>query len=208
MRPLRGARASGFTFVEAMTVVAIIAIGAAVAMPNMSNWLLARRAQSAIQYYLDGMVLARTTAIQHNMASRMVLNPNAVSGQMEWTVDYCLPTSAASCDDQHGNWSTVTTPVQDAFGANLSSVTRSGSGLPPASAVVASFPVSGATTVYFTSFGWLNPAVTPQMTKLILSPSLQKPNAFAQVAIALTLAGMPSRCDPNAAAHTRLVCPQ
>lgn len=205
VRPVPGG--SGFTMIEAAVVVAILGIIAAVGIPSMSNWLLARRAQAAAGYYMDGMVLARSMAIQHNSASRMVLNTNATSGQMEWEVDLCFPTSDVSCDDQNGVWSTTTSGVTDAFGNSFTSVTQSASGLPAASAVSASFLPSGATTVYFTSLGWLNPAVSPQMRQIVLSPSYQLPKAFPPVAIALTLAGIPSRCDPNAAPHTRTECP-
>lgn len=205
MKPAPGE--SGFTLIEALVVMAILGIIAAVGIPNMSSWLLARRAQAAAGYYMDGLVMARTMAIQHNGATRMVLNTNAVSGQMEWEVDLCFPTSQLPCDDQNGVWSTTSTGVTDAFGHAFTSVTRSASGLPTAATMSASFSPSGATVAYFTSLGWLNPAVSPQLRQIVLSPSYQNANAFAPVSVALTLAGIPSRCDPGAAAHTRTECP-
>ena len=198
------ARAAGFTMIEAMVVVAIAAVLAAVGVPAMSKWLLARRAQAAAGYYVDGFQTARNLAIEYNAASRLVLTQNATSGQMEWRADLCVPTAGTPCTDKSGAWSTVTTAVTDAYGRSMKSVTRSASGLPPASAmnVVLS---NGVTATYFTPVGWLNTAASLQLTRIQLDavPSGRFPSA----AVAVTLAGMASRCTPNKTAPDRRACP-
>lgn len=200
--------ASGFTLIEAAVVVAILGIIAAAGMPSMSNWLLGRRAQAAAGYYMDGLALARNQAIAHNSASRLVLNENSDSGQMEWRVDLCVETDEVRCDDENGNWSTATTPVVDPrTGASLASITRSASGLPPLATMSETPGPSGATEVYFTPVGWLDTAVSPQMTHIVLAPSYQHTGAFAPIEVALTLAGVASRCDPNVSAPDPRGCP-
>lgn len=206
VKPAPGA--AGFTLIEAAVVLAILGILAAVGFPNMSNWLLGRRAQAAAGYYMDGLELARNQAISHNSASRLVLNENGASGQMEWRVDQCVATDEGRCDDQNGNWSAVGTPITDPrTGASLASTTRSASGLPPLATMAETLGPSGATEVYFTPVGWLDTSVSPQLTRIVLAPSYQRTGAFAPIEVALTLAGVASRCDPNAAAHDPRGCP-
>jgi type IV fimbrial biogenesis protein FimT len=202
MRPVHSA---GFTLIEAAVVVAIIGIVAAVGMPGMSNWLLARRAQSAAGYYADGFALARNLAIEHNSASRIVLSGNATSGQMEWQVDLCFPTPDLPCDDQNGTWSTSTTAVNDPqiAGSSVKSVVRSAAGLPSQSAM----SQTTAPDTYFTPMGWLNTAVSPELKRIVLAPSYQRAGAFAPMAVALTLAGVASRCNPAATGQDPRRCP-
>lgn len=202
------ARAGGFTLIEAVVVVAIIGILGAIGMPSMSNWLLARRAQAAAGYYEDGFVAARAQAIAHNGAARLVLNQNATSGQMEWQVDMCFPNSENPCDDENGTWSTLTKAVTDpASGVSVKSVTRTAAGLPPAAVMTATLAPNGATGAYFKPVGWLDTSVSPQLNRIVLAPSYKRPGAFAPTAIALTLAGVASRCDPAAQAPNPKGCP-
>jgi type IV fimbrial biogenesis protein FimT len=202
-------RTEGFTLIEAAVVVAIVGIVAAVGMPGMSNWLLARRAQSAAGYYADGFALARNLAIEHNGATRLVLNENATSGQMEWQVDLCFPTPDLPCDDQNGAWSTPTTAVSDPqiAGSSVKSVTRSGAGLPLQNAMNETTAPDGATAAYFTPMGWLDAAVSPQLKRIVLAPSYQRAGAFAPMAVALTLAGVVSRCNPAVTGQDPRRCP-
>jgi type IV fimbrial biogenesis protein FimT len=205
---VRVRRAAGFTLIEAAVVVAIIGILAALGAPSMSDWLLARRVQSAASYYEDGFIAARTQAIAHNAAARLVLNPNATSGQMEWQVDLCYPNSTAPCDDENGSWSTLTTAVTDpSTNTSVKSLTRSAAGLPPAAVMTATLAPNGADETYFKPMGWLDTGVSPQLTRIVLAPSDKRPGAFKPMAIALTLAGVASRCDPSVQSPDPKGCP-
>jgi len=204
----RRTRAAGFTAIEALVVVAIVGILVAAGMPSMSNWLLARRAQAAAGYYEDGLIAARAQAVAHNGAARLVLNENATSGQMEWQVDVCFPNNENPCDDENGAWSTLSTPARDASsGVSVKSVRRSADGLPPAAVMTATLSPNGANATYFKPTGWLDTTVSPQLNRIVLAPSYKRPGAFVPSAIALTLAGVASRCDPAAQAPNPKGCP-
>lgn len=205
MTPAPPARRAGFTAVEAMVVVAIVAILTAVGMPSMSKWLMKRRAQSATGYYMDGFQMARNMAIEYNAASRLVLSENATNGQMQWQVDVCFPTVAAPCDAASDNWSSADTAVSDPYGRTVKSVGRDASGLPPDSVLDVALQ-DGATAAYFTPLGWLNTAVTSQLTKVTLS-STASPALFPSTAVAVTLAGIASRCSPSTRASAARACP-
>lgn len=203
-------RAGGFTLVEAAVVVAIIGILAGVGIPSMSSWLLGRKAMAAAGYYADGLAFARNQAIGHNSASRLVLDDNKASGQLQWRVDLCYPTTDDSCDDDSAGWSTLTAVAPgDPHGAQGDkSLTRSADSLPSARAVSLVVGPSGANAVYFTALGWVDTRIAPQIGRITLSPTSDRAGSFAPMAVSLTLAGIAMRCDPALAAPDRRRCPR
>jgi type IV fimbrial biogenesis protein FimT len=204
---MRARRAAGFTLLETMVVVAIIGILAAVGYPSMSNWLMARRVQAMAGYYMDGLATARNMAIEHNAASRFVLKQNTTVGQMEWQVDLCFPTASVRCDDTNGSWSTPTTAVNDPLNRPFKSVARSGAGLPGAAVVQMTLDETDTPGVYFTPLGWEDTTVSPQIGRITFAPGAQHAGAFPTTAIAMTLAGVASRCDPAATGVSPRRCP-
>jgi type IV fimbrial biogenesis protein FimT len=202
-------QARGFTLVEAAIVVTIMGIVLAVALPSMSNWLLGRKAFAAAVFYQDGLTLARNTAIAHNSRSRLVLTENAANAKMDWRVDICFPTSAIPCNDDTGGWSTTTAdaPNDPDPAQGFRSIARSAEAMPGAGDLALAVDPSGATEVYFTSLGWVDTNVGPRVARINLAPSLTRANAFAPLAVVLTLAGIASICDPTAAAHDVRGCP-
>ncbi|WP_373740258.1 GspH/FimT family pseudopilin [Neisseria sp.] len=61
------AKQKGYTLIELLVVIAIIAIMAAIAMPNMSNWIAARRSASQAESIANLLRFARSEAVRLNL---------------------------------------------------------------------------------------------------------------------------------------------
>lgn len=208
MRPVRPAGSAGFTFIEMALVLVISGIVLAVGVPSMSNWILARKAVDAAGFYKDGLAMARSQALSHNSASRLVLVDNA-NGQMDWRVDICFPTDSEPCTDSTGSWSSPTAAASgdpEAPGG-FRSLLRSASNLPPSNAMVSSVLDAGADEVYFTPLGWVDGRMSPRISRIQLAPSARRSGAFKPVAVALTLAGIATICNPDPADFSPKKCP-
>jgi type IV fimbrial biogenesis protein FimT len=201
--------AAGFTLIEAVVALSIMAVLMAVGIPSLSGWLQARKAAAAASFYKEGFQLARAQAVTHNSASRLVLIENATSGQMDWRVDICFPTPSTPCNEGSGSWSTAS----GAAGADpdqshgFRSVVRSADGLPATNNLMLSLAPSGADTVYFTPLGWVDASISPRVQRIDLAPALGRSGAFRPQAVVVTLAGTASICDPGVAAHDSRGCP-
>lgn len=208
MRPVRPRRSDGFTLIEAGVVLAILGILIAVAVPAMQDWVLGRKAMSAAGFYQDGLALARSQAVAHNSASRLVLvdNPN---GQMDWRIDLCWPTDSTPCSAAGGSWSSAgSAATGDPDGDNgFRSITRSAGTMPDSKQLATGTIPVEADTAYFTPLGWVDGKVAPRLMRITLAPALTRGGAFAPMAVALTLAGKATLCNPNAAAHSARACP-
>lgn len=215
MHPINAwrARAAGFTLLELMVGLTILSITLAVGWPAMTGWLTATRAQAATEFYAEGLRMARGEALKRNVESRLSLTGNAVSGQFDWQVDICLPSAGITCREATSSWSTVATPasalVGDTRGADFRSVFRSASALPPATLMTLTRKNGGALAVYFTPLGWIDadPALAPFLTQIQIAPALGHTNAFPTSAVAVTLAGVVSKCDPSRAVTDSRGCP-
>jgi type IV fimbrial biogenesis protein FimT len=208
VRPVRRPTA-GFTLIEAVIALAVMSLLIGVGMPRMSDWLLQRKAAAAAQFYKEGLQLARAQAVAHNSASRLVLVENASNGQMDWQVDICFPTSGVPCDDDSGAWSTVGAPA----GADpdqtrgFRSVLRSSAALPASNVMAQTLEPSGASEVYFTALGWVNPSIATHLTRIKLAPAMGRGTPFPSQTVALTLSGIASICNADAALHDSRRCP-
>jgi len=191
---------AGFTLIEALVAMAVLAILLSIGVPRMGDWLSAARAGSAAGLYAEGYAMARTQALANNSQSRLLFIPVA-GGQPDWQVDICFRTTDTPCigDD---DWSTTGAAAPGAPGAAASfrSVRRSAAGLPaPTILNVAVGPAAAASGVYFTPLGWVDTSRNPRATRVDLRPSTARPGAFRAQAVVLTLAGVAVVCDPDPA---------
>lgn len=208
MRPIRRP-AGGFTLVEAVVALAVLVVLVAVAIPRLSGWGVARKAEAAAVFYKEGFQLARAQAVGHYSASRLVLSDNAVTGQMDWRVDICYPTPSTPCNERSGSWSTAATAAagDPDRARGFRSVTRSADSLAATNAVMLTLSPSDADAAYFTPLGWIDGSVAPRITRIDLAPALGQQGAFKPLAVVLTPAGTASVCDPGIAAHDPRGCP-
>lgn len=207
-RPVRGE--AGFTTLEALIAVALLAILLAMGMPSMSNWLGASAAANTSQFYAEGFRLAKSQALANNSRSRLVLSDNAQSGQLDWQVDVCFVSADDQCAADSVRWSDVNeaaaTPATVAI--NTVSVLRSSASLPSPSKVSVT-PDGAARSVYFTELGWVD-AGKPALTRLDIEPGNVEQGggaAFPASAVVLTLAGTVVVCRPDLAAGESRSCP-
>jgi type IV fimbrial biogenesis protein FimT len=202
------AGAAGFSLIEALVALAILGVLLGFGVPRMSEWVQANKAAAATQFYAEGFTLARAQAVSHNSASRLVLTENPANGQMNWQVDICFPTAAVPCNAESGAWSTTTIPaIRPREATGTTSVLRRADSLPDSSVLAHTLSPSGATDVYFTSLGWVDTNFSPRLARIGLAPAAGHAGAFPASAVVLTLAGIASKCDPNAASHDSRRCP-
>jgi type IV fimbrial biogenesis protein FimT len=199
----------GFTLIEAMIALAILAIVLSIGMPRMNDWIYASKVAAAGQFYAEGFTLARNQALTHNGASRLVLSTNAGNGQFDWRVDVCFPRPETPCNETSTNWSTpLLAAAADPEGAaGFKSAWRVADALPPSSELAISTGGDKPLAVYFTPLGWVNPAIAPRLERLDLVPTTKMRGKAPASALVLTLAGIATRCKPDVAATDSQRCP-
>jgi type IV fimbrial biogenesis protein FimT len=206
-------RAGGYTLIEALIGLAIFSTLLAIGIPSMSTWMLANKAASANEFYMEGFRTARQQAIAHNTVSRIVLTANQTTGQMDWQVDLCFPTQAAPCTGVSSNWSTTTAAAAndpDLLNANASafkSLKRSADVLPSITVIAPTVSPANASAVYYTALGWVDTSYANNLSRLYLDPVPAYASQLPTSAIGITLAGMPTRCNREAASGDSRACP-
>lgn len=79
-------RNHGFTFVEVMVAVAIVAILAAVALPSFVAWLQNAQIRTAAESIRSGLGAARAEAIRRNTLVQFSLDNPTATGGTGWTI--------------------------------------------------------------------------------------------------------------------------
>lgn len=84
-----GKRHSGFTLVELMISVAVLAILASLALPEFKTWIANSRIRTAAETIRSGLQLARNEAVRRNTNVEFILGPGA-----GWTVQVANPVTS------------------------------------------------------------------------------------------------------------------
>lgn len=209
MTPRRRAAAAGFTLIETMIALSVLGLTLALGVPLMSGWVQSAKARGAVEFYAEGLALARRQAIAHNGVSRFALFPNAANGQNDWQVDICFPTAAAPCTAASSNWSTPTTAASGDPdpAAPFKSVRRDASALPKTAIMTVSLLPLGADDIYFTALGWVNTVMPDRMTAIRLGPAPGYESQIRPQALVVGLAGTTTKCDWSVAIPDSRACP-
>ena len=199
----------GFTLIELLVTITIFGVMLAIAIPNLTSWLLTTKARSVSEFYMDGLSLARRQAVSHNAASRISFTANANTGQMDWQVDICFPVPGTPCSAQSGVWSTpaAAAPGDPQGGAGYKSVVRVADSLPTTDVLQPTLQPDGASQIYFTSLGWVDTTVPNNLTQMRFDPTTAYAHDVPPAAVAITLGGMATKCNPTVPATDSRACP-
>ncbi|SDH10190.1 GspH/FimT family pseudopilin [Propionivibrio dicarboxylicus] len=107
IRSVRGS--GGFTLVELMITVAVIAILVSVGMPSYNDWILKLEVRNAAEAALHGLQLARSEAIKRNATVTLTLN-----GGNGWAITDALGAAIQSRPSGEGSRSASITVTQPA----------------------------------------------------------------------------------------------
>ena len=86
----------GFTLVELMVTLAVLAIIIAIAVPNMSTFIKKQAVRSTADELILSLVYARSEALKLN--NDVYVRPEA-SGMNGWSAGWCVTQSSSSCSE-------------------------------------------------------------------------------------------------------------
>jgi len=162
-------RASGFTLVELMIGIVIVAVLASLAMPSFLDTLRNSEVRNAAESITAGMQRARAEAVSRNANVQFVLGAGS-----SWTVDYEIKPVPGD-------------PPIDSRSSNEGSrnVTVTAVALDGATA---------ATTIIFNSLG--QPKVGVPATEQLARIDLAAPRATTSLRVTIGVGGNARMCDP------------
>jgi type IV fimbrial biogenesis protein FimT len=163
----------GFSLIELMIAVSIIAILAAAAVPNYRTWVQNTRVRTASESILNGLQKARSEALLRNASVRFSLAANSA-----WSIACVTPVA-----DLNGDGT-------DDCPANIE--TRSSEEGGTQAAIQTVLP-AGATDVVFTSLGVQSTTVANQITQIDLSIT----DSDRPLRLNIAGGGIARLCDPN-----------
>lgn len=166
----------GFTLVELMIVLVILAVMALVALPNMNVWLQNTQIRTAGESILNGMQLARAEAIRRNTAMEMRM-------------------------DVASGWSVRVVGTGEVVRSRLHS-----EGTSAASVVIAPAGATKITFDSFGSVVDPNPDATARITEIkIDSTAIAGPDS-RELCVMVKVGGNVRLCDPQVAAGDTRTC--
>ena len=164
-------RISGFSLIELMIVLAIVAIALVLGLPSYSTWIANSRVRVAAESIQNGLQLARAEAVSRNTTVQFV-----VTGDSGWTVG-CTNVSA-----------TCPAVIQARAASEGSSGTT-----------VAVTNASTANTVYFGGFGSSTTAAAapgPAQVDIDVDSSVLSNAQSRELRVSVFQNGSTRMCDP------------
>jgi type IV fimbrial biogenesis protein FimT len=197
----------GFTLIEIMISLVIIALLISLGAPAFSDWIQNQQTRAAAEATLNGLQVARSQAIALNnnvsfqfmgdLSSSCATAPLRPDGNLltiSWVVSLGDPTGA--CDKKVGD--TPPGPVIQS---------RTGTESTP-NALVTTTP-GGSTTVTFTPLGATtsNPDGSLVMQSMVFSNASLNGSSARPLKIVINPGGSTRLCDPSAVAPDTRACP-
>jgi type IV fimbrial biogenesis protein FimT len=173
------ARANGFSLIELMIAITIIAIFLLLAMPSFSAWLVNTRIRNASESIANGLQVARNEAVRRNASVQFVKGAGTDSS---WVVN-CV----------------AVTPGCPDINAIQSRSTGEGS-----SADITVTPSSG-NTVVFDNFGMKTTPAVATISFAIDTTSLSAAES-RDLRVTVDAGGNVRMCDPNTTAPDPRAC--
>jgi type IV fimbrial biogenesis protein FimT len=194
----------GFSLIELMLAIAVLAILTTLAFPSYKAWIQNTRIKTTAASILNGLQVARSEAVRRNASVKFVLgaNPDGTTP--------CLGGGGTSCWNV-GCVFVVADPVPPAVtppGCPASIQSRSSSEGSTANIIVALYDATGTlapgnTTVAFTSLGGLAAAPAPfAWTDVSVSPTVLPAAQSTPLRVTLGTGGNARMCNPNASIPT------
>lgn len=170
---------AGFTLVELMIGIVILAILAAVAVPSFQTWLLNSQVRNAAESISNGLQRARAEAVGRNTDVEFVLTDTSSS----WTVKVAGGADIETRSSSEGS-NSVTVSAVDA-GSNA------------------------ATTITYNGFGGIkatNADASAPFTQVDVDSAILSAAESQELRITIGLGGNVRMCDPHATAGTPRAC--
>jgi type IV fimbrial biogenesis protein FimT len=185
-------RQYGFTLVELMIAVVIFAILVALAIPSYKDWIQNQQIRAAAESVLNGIQLARATAVNNNGAARFVLCKLPASS---WEVRAASSAAAANATASPVCGTTVPAGeyrVQERSG-------NEGSGAAQVAVNGAAIGVNTVTEVTFNSLGRVPSTGNADGTAILVSAQVSTPQGTHPLRVTVNNpSGNTRMCDPSA----------
>lgn len=160
-------RQSGFSLIELMVALSILAILASVAFPSYRQLIANTQIRSVTESIRNGLQVARAEAVKRNAIVRFTLNNDT-----SWTVG--CPTVNANCP--------AIIQAKPAKEGSSSTVTLA---------------ITGAQTVSFTNLGFVDPTIPGQMSQVNVDNSSIPAADSKDLRVNIGAGGLVRVCDPN-----------
>jgi type IV fimbrial biogenesis protein FimT len=157
----------GFTMIELMIVVAILAIIASIAFPSYRTYIENSRIRNAAESIQNGVQKARTAAVQNNARVSFTLGANSA-----WTIGCTTATALCPAEIE-----------KHVVGATMATVTTTKT---PAA----------ATQIFFTNLGTRD-ATAGQLTQITIDNTKLATADSRELNVTIGAGGNVRMCDPN-----------